>query len=417
MSNEVTPPETEVTLSPSEREITYFYLRVSSRQQDLEGNIEFQLAVLAHEASIFAFTARRFYADRGVSLWEGNPNRPVGRQEALEALKSDVENDHSTNKSVWATEVSRFARNRQKGREFYQWAQKNNVRIRIYQEEYGPSEADEMRWYEACLRAEEEVANLSYRAIQQHENSDNSGRRKWGFDFGPEGWFIKPQHGQLVAELFQMARKGATVTELAEKLQVSGLYEHRSPTAQRFRNKVREILHDPEFAGYEVFHGDLNHPHYIRLEPSTTVPVVSRDVFFDVQLLLPKLRRDSRLEFFLADRVICGVCRKKLIIAETNFYWISRSYDRPKFVRRAYVCPEGPCRPSQIYNADDLHVAAKHLLLRWEHVRNDKGLYERWENANPTEKQAIIKQTISFRRLLVANAGGLENPRWAENSR
>ena len=357
----------------------------------------------------------RFYADRAVNIWAGNPARAVGQQVALEQLKSDIVKDTNPEKFIWVTSVSRIARNRKKGREFFEWAMANGIPIWVEGEIFEPTKLDASTWFDACVVAEEFGDRLSAQATQQHEDSTISGRKKWGFENVGRQRVMKPAARELVAQLFAMALKGATFDELGAEIGRSRAWGERNSSQARLKAKARKIIHDPNYAGYEPIYGNLLHRQTIRLERANYDGAVSIRDFLQVQLLLPKKVVNGAEEFYLAGRVNCHLCRRTLVPVATDFR--GNSYEQLKLVKTAYACPTSGCRPSCLYDAEKLHYEAKLLLQEWERVQSDKGFYERWEGASREQQRQTIKDTISSGRLLIATPAGLENPVWLRNVR
>jgi DNA invertase Pin-like site-specific DNA recombinase len=392
----------------------YIYTRVSTPQQDLDGNIEKQLWRLAGVAKTSRIVIHRYYADRAVNIWEGNPHRSVGHQEALEQLKVDIVADPNPNKFIWVTAVDRIARNRDRGKEFFDWAMKNQISIYADDLLYDPTGVGASSWFDACVLAEQFGDRLSVDATEQHQESRISGRKKWGFRNVSGNRLMKVEAKAVVNELFQMALRGATVGELALHFGKSPAWGEQNSSPARLRSKVRQILHDPNYAGYEPIYGDTEHRQVIRLEPAHYEGAVSIRDFLEVQLLIPKKVVANSQEFYLAGRVNCGSCGKTLVAVRVDFR--GYDYDQLKLVKSAYACPSGGCRPSQLYEAQSLHYEVKRLLTAWEQRNQDKGFYARWEASSRQEQKEIIKNTISRGRHLVATPAGLENPRWLRMS-
>lgn len=395
--------------------VAYVYARVSSQSQNQNGDIERQLAQLALLAPASKVHIEHFYADRAVSLFEGSRQREPGHQHALDRLRRDIERDTSDSKIIWVTDESRIARNRTKARDFFQWAIKHKIEVWAGEIVYSLNESGASSWFDAAVLAEERADQLSRQATAQHRVSRISGRKKWGFVNTRDGREMKPGAKQLVGEMFEMALAGAGLDELASKLGQSSAWGERNSSEARLRNKARQIIHDPAYAGFEAIQGDIYHRNTIRLERAAYEGAVSISDFLKVQMLLPKKVVRNSNEFYLAGRVNCGYCRKTLVAVRVDFR--GATYNDYKLVKSAYACPNSGCRPSSLYPVETLHLDVKRLLQSWGRLINDQGFYERWEGSSRQEQMRIIKQTISKRRLLVATPKGLEDPIWLRNSR
>ena len=181
MENQTAHTDEQSNSIRANRLTAYIYTRVSTPQQDLDGNIEKQLWHLAGVAKTSGIAIHRYYADRAVNIWGGNQHRSVGHQEALEQLKVDIVADPNPNKFIWVTAVDRIARNRDRGKEFFDWAMKNQISIYADDLPYDPTDVGASSWFDACVLAEQFGDRLSTNATQQHLESRISGRKKWGF--------------------------------------------------------------------------------------------------------------------------------------------------------------------------------------------------------------------------------------------
>ena len=397
----------EANLRRSERSIAYSYVRVSSAQQDLRGEAEGQIQTLSEYAQRGQIIADKYYADRAVSLWEGNGRIP-GEQEALKQLQEDILKEPNPRKFIFATKVCRFARNRKKGKLFFDWAMKNGVTIQVLDEIFTPDELSASNWFDMCVEAEEEDQRLSKNAQEAHqrlrETSQLSGRTPWGFENYQGERRIKQDAVALVQSLYEEVRKGASIEEVSRNLSPSPQMKTSSAYRSAQKKKVREILHNPAFAG---FYETPVSTGAIRLDQAPWEPAVSPHDFFQMQLLLPRrvvgYKRDR---FYLDGRVNCQFCRKPLKPASTEFLWTQMH--KLKFVRQAYVCREDGCRPANVYDADTLHYSVKRILETWGRDTNQPDFYENWENSTRVEQKEIIKRT--FRRNFIATYEGLVSP-------
>jgi len=223
----------EANLRRSERSIAYSYVRVSSAQQDLRGETEGQIQTLAEYAQRGRIIADKYYADRAVSLWEGNGQIP-GEQKALKQLQDDILKEPNPRKFIFATKVSRFARNRKKGKLFFDWVMKNGITIQVLDEIFTPDELSASNWFDLCVEAEEEDQTLSKNAQEAHqrlrETSQLSGRLPWGFENYQGERRIKQDAVALVQSLYEEVRKGESIEEVSRnhspspQMKTSGAY-------------------------------------------------------------------------------------------------------------------------------------------------------------------------------------------------
>lgn len=342
-----------------------------------------------------------------MSLWDENGETP-DEQVALEQLKIDILSETNERKFIFATKVSRFARNRIAGRLFFEWALKNRITIQILDEVFTPDLISASFWFDLCVEAEEEDRRLSDNARAAHarlrETSRLSGRLPWGFENYQGQRRIKPAVASLVTSLYEQASKGSTIEDLAKFLWQSPFWNPRNASMSVHRSQVRKILHDPAYAG---FYETPVSTGAIRLDQAPWEPAVSPRDFFQMQLLLPRrvvgYKRDR---FYLDGRVNCEFCRKPLKPAQTEFLWTEAH--KLKFVKDAYVCREDGCRPARIYEASHLHYSIKRILENWGRENGLPDFYENWENSSRAEQKAIIKRT--FRRNFIATYEGLVLP-------
>jgi DNA invertase Pin-like site-specific DNA recombinase len=378
----------ETNLRREDRQVAYAYTRVSSPQQDLNGDLEGQIVRLADNARTRHWVSNRYYADRAVSLWQSKTQIP-DQQVALEQLQKDILNEENCRKFIYGVDVSRFARNRHKGDEFFLWAMKHGIAIRTLTAEYFPDEISRSAWRDDCILAEEFVQQLSINSTNVQARTQISGRKKWGFQNQDGERTIVPNKGSVVREIYDLVADGASLAELTSHLEKSGQYNHRSPSPKRYRDKVLDILHEPWFAG-AIEHRDTAGQRL--LEPATWVGVVSIDEFIKMQFWFPRRVLLQRGEFYLDGRVKCSACRNSLKPAKTNYSW--RFYEKQRYVLSNYVCRGDGCRPLSVYDARKLHYAAKRLLETWEQVSGDTGYYQRWANSGVLEQKAILKEAF-----------------------
>jgi DNA invertase Pin-like site-specific DNA recombinase len=405
----------EVETRREARWVAYSYVRVSTPEQDLHGDIETQVLTLATYARSAQIVAHRFYADRAVRITLGAA-RPPEEQPALLRLQEEILKEGIRHRFIWATDVDRIIRDRKKGKAFFEWAVQHQIPIRILDEEFPLDKLGASRWFDECVVAEE--LGRSYRprasaAVQQSREAGSpiGSAGKW-HRYNSGRLELKPGVGDLVTNLAKMAMSGRSIQDLGEFLRESRLWKGGQPSLKQHQSQVRKMLKNPKFAGFVV--------HPIRmggfnLYPSNIEPAISVADFFHLQMIFPHRvgRLQHRNDFYLLGIVNCSVCSKTLKPASA--YYSLREPTIEKFVRRGYVCPENGCRPAQVYNADVLHLQVKILLETWESVSGDTGFYERWENASRSDQIDIMKRTIARTRHLRVTHSGFETPRWAQN--
>ncbi len=408
MPNEPTMSDAEANRLRANRLIAFSYVRVSSSPQDYDGHVEGQIVEIATWAKLLHVVADRFYADRAVSLWQRGSRHRDGAQVALRQLQQDIVRERDGRAIIVGVDVSRFARNRDKGREFFEWVMEHGFTVYTLDEVFTPDELSASNWFDRCVEAEEEIIRNSASADRQHREREavfaQTGRPSWGFASTGITRHIREAHGQLVERLYSEFFKGATLTQLAQTLADSGLWHARDDSPARRKKKVKQLLQEPNFAGLQKFPrvGGVR-----RLGPTTYPGVVSYQDFFLMQQLVPhRVLGSRRQRFYMLGRVNCEQCRKPLVPADINY--LRQDGQHEKFVKHAYVCPEGGCHPPRVYDADLMHLTLKMRLQEHEYRSGDKGFYTRWMNASRTEQRSMLRDNFHFN--FIATQDGVEWP-------
>lgn len=275
------------------------YARYSSdnqREESIEGQIR-ECTVYAEKNGI---TVVKHYIDRALSA--KTDNRPDFQQ-----MIKDSEKRLFDIVLVW--KLDRFARNRYDSAHYEYQLERNHVKLVSATEPISDSPAGIMVKSMLTGMAEYYSAELSEKVVRgMTENvlkgKYNGGTVPIGFKVDEEKFFqIDPLKAPFVVEAFQRYNDGATMKELMNWLNDSGVTTNRK---QKFTyNSVQTLLTNKRYIGENHFK-DI-------VMPDSIPAIVDRDLFEEVQ---QKIKKNSRAparhkaedDYLLTTKLFCGMC-------------------------------------------------------------------------------------------------------------
>ena len=275
------------------------YARYSSDNQR-EESIEGQIRECTAYAEKNGITVVKHYIDRALSA--KTDNRPDFQQ-----MIKDSEKRLFDIVLVW--KLDRFARNRYDSAHYEYQLERNHVKLVSATEPISDSPAGIMVKSMLTGMAEYYSAELSEKVVRgMTENvlkgKYNGGTIPIGFKVDEEKFFqIDPLKAPFVVEAFQRYNDGATMKELMNWLNDSGVTTNRN---QKFTyNSVQTMLTNKRYIGENHFK-DI-------VMPDSIPAIVDKDLFEEVQ---QKIKKNSRAparhkaedDYLLTTKLFCGMC-------------------------------------------------------------------------------------------------------------
>ena len=275
------------------------YARYSSDNQR-EESIEGQIRECTAYAEKNGVTVIKHYIDRALSA--KTDNRPDFQQ-----MIKDSEKRLFDIVLVW--KLDRFARNRYDSAHYEYQLERNHVKLVSATEPISDSPAGIMVKSMLTGMAEYYSAELSEKVVRgMTENvlkgKYNGGTIPIGFKVDEEKFFqIDPLKAPFVVEAFQRYNDGATMKELMNWLNDSGVTTNRN---QKFTyNSVQTLLTNKRYIGENRFK-DI-------VMPDSIPAIVDKDLFEEVQLKIKKnsrapARHKAEDDYLLTTKLFCGMC-------------------------------------------------------------------------------------------------------------
>ena len=275
------------------------YARYSSDNQR-EESIEGQIRECTAYAEKNGITVIKHYIDRALSA--KTDNRPDFQQ-----MIKDSEKRLFDIVLVW--KLDRFARNRYDSAHYEYLLERNHVKLVSATEPISDSPAGIMVKSMLTGMAEYYSAELSEKVVRgMTENvlkgKYNGGTIPIGFKVDEEKFFqVDPLKAPFVVEAFQRYNDGATMKELMNWLNDSGVTTNRN---QKFTyNSVQTLLTNKRYIGENQFK-DI-------VMPDSIPAIVDKDLFEEVQ---QKIKKNSRAparhkaedDYLLTTKLFCGMC-------------------------------------------------------------------------------------------------------------
>ena len=275
------------------------YARYSSDNQR-EESIEGQIRECTAYAEKNGITVIKHYIDRALSA--KTDNRPDFQQ-----MIKDSEKRLFDIVLVW--KLDRFARNRYDSAHYEYLLERNHVKLVSATEPISDSPAGIMVKSMLTGMAEYYSAELSEKVVRgMTENvlkgKYNGGTIPIGFKVDEEKFFqVDPLKAPFVVEAFQRYNDGATMKELMNWLNDSGVTTNRN---QKFTyNSVQTLLTNKRYIGENHFK-DI-------VMPDSIPAIVDKDLFEEVQ---QKIKKNSRAparhkaedDYLLTTKLFCGMC-------------------------------------------------------------------------------------------------------------
>ena len=275
------------------------YARYSSDNQR-EESIEGQIRECTAYAEKNGITVVKHYIDRALSA--KTDNRPDFQQ-----MIKDSEKRLFDIVLVW--KLDRFARNRYDSAHYEYQLERNHVKLVSATEPISDSPAGIMVKSMLTGMAEYYSAELSEKVVRgMTENvlkgKYNGGTIPIGFKVDEEKFFqVDPLKAPFVVEAFQRYNEGATMKELMNWLNDSGVTTNRN---QKFTyNSVQTLLTNKRYIGENHFK-DI-------VMPDSIPAIVDKDLFEEVQ---QKIKKNSRAparhkaedDYLLTTKLFCGMC-------------------------------------------------------------------------------------------------------------
>ena len=275
------------------------YARYSSDNQR-EESIEGQIRECTAYAEKNGITVVKHYIDRALSA--KTDNRPDFQQ-----MIKDSEKRLFDIVLVW--KLDRFARNRYDSAHYEYQLERNHVKLVSATEPISDSPAGIMVKSMLTGMAEYYSAELSEKVVRgMTENvlkgKYNGGTIPIGFKVDEEKFFqVDPLKAPFVVEAFQRYNDGATMKELMNWLNDSGVTTNRN---QKFTyNSVQKLLTNKRYIGENHFK-DI-------VMPDSIPAIVDKDLFEEVQLKIKKnsrapARHKAEDDYLLTTKLFCGMC-------------------------------------------------------------------------------------------------------------
>ena len=275
------------------------YARYSSDNQR-EESIEGQIRECTAYAEKNGITVVKHYIDRALSA--KTDNRPEFQQ-----MIKDSEKRLFDIVLVW--KLDRFARNRYDSAHYEYQLERNHVKLVSATEPISDSPAGIMVKSMLTGMAEYYSAELSEKVVRgMTENvlkgKYNGGTIPIGFKVDEEKFFqVDPLKAPFVVEAFQRYNDGATMKELMNWLNDSGVTTNRN---QKFTyNSVQTLLTNKRYIGENHFK-DI-------VMPDSIPAIVDKDLFEEVQLKIKKnsrapARHKAEDDYLLTTKLFCGMC-------------------------------------------------------------------------------------------------------------
>ena len=275
------------------------YARYSSDNQR-EESIEGQIRECTAYAEKNGITVIKHYIDRALSA--KTDNRPDFQQ-----MIKDSEKRLFDIVLVW--KLDRFARNRYDSAHYEYQLERNHVKLVSATEPISDSPAGIMVKSMLTGMAEYYSAELSEKVVRgMTENvlkgKYNGGTIPIGFKVDEEKFFqIDPLKAPFVVEAFQRYNDGATMKELMNWLNDSGVTTNRN---QKFTyNSIQTLLTNRRYIGENRFK-DI-------VMPDSIPAIVDKDLFEEVQLKIKKnsrapARHKAEDDYLLTTKLFCGMC-------------------------------------------------------------------------------------------------------------
>ena len=275
------------------------YARYSSDNQR-EESIEGQIRECTAYAEKNGITVIKHYIDRALSA--KTDNRPDFQQ-----MIKDSEKRLFDMVLVW--KLDRFARNRYDSAHYEYLLERNHVKLVSATEPISEGPAGIMVKSMLTGMAEYYSAELSEKVVRgMTENvlkgKYNGGTIPIGFKVDEEKFFqIDPLKAPFVVEAFQRYNDGATMKELMNWLNDSGVTTNRN---QKFTyNSVQTLLTNKRYIGENHFK-DI-------VMPDSIPAIVDKDLFEEVQLKIKKnsrapARHKAEDDYLLTTKLFCGMC-------------------------------------------------------------------------------------------------------------
>ena len=275
------------------------YARYSSDNQR-EESIEGQIRECTAYAEKNGITIVKHYIDRALSA--KTDNRPEFQQ-----MIKDSEKRLFDIVLVW--KLDRFARNRYDSAHYEYQLERNHVKLVSATEPISEGPAGIMVKSMLTGMAEYYSAELSEKVVRgMTENvlkgKYNGGTIPIGYTVDEEKFFqIDPLKAPFVVEVFQRYNDGATMKELMNWLNDSGVTTNRN---QKFTyNSIQTLLTNRRYIGENRFK-DI-------VMPDSIPAIVDKDLFEEVQLKIKKnsrapARHKAEDDYLLTTKLFCGMC-------------------------------------------------------------------------------------------------------------
>ena len=344
------------------------YARYSSDNQR-EESIEGQIRECTAYAEKNGITVVKHYIDRALSA--KTDNRPDFQQ-----MIKDSEKRLFDIVLVW--KLDRFARNRYDSAHYEYQLERNHVKLVSATEPISDSPAGIMVKSMLTGMAEYYSAELSEKVVRgMTENvlkgKYNGGTIPIGFKVDEEKFFqVDPLKAPFVVEAFQRYNDGATMKELMNWLNDSGVTTNRNQKLTY--NSIQTLLTNHRYIGENRFK-DI-------VMPDSIPAIVDKDLFEEVQ---QKIKKNSRAparhkaedDYLLTTKLFCGMCGAMMFgECGTGRNKVVHHYYKCATAKRFKTCKKKTVRKEWL---EDLVVAETMKLIQDDAVIDaivDKDLFE-----------------------------------------
>ena len=275
---------------------------------------------------------------------------------------------------VW--KLDRFARNRYDSAHYEYQLERNHVKLVSATEPISDSPAGIMVKSMLTGMAEYYSAELSEKVVRgMIENvlkgKYNGGTIPIGFKVDEEKFFqVDPLKAPFVVEAFQRYNDGATMKELMNWLNDSGVTTNRN---QKFTyNSVQKLLTNKRYIGENHFK-DI-------VMPDSIPAIVDKDLFEEVQLKIKKnsrapARHKAEDDYLLTTKLFCGMCGAMMFgECGTGRNKVVHHYYKCATAKRFKTCKKKTVRKEWL---EDLVIAETMKLIQ-DDVAEDSAKTAQW---------------------------------------
>lgn len=287
---------------------TAIYTRVSSKDQIDNHSLEGQKDKLTSLCSINDWEIVDYYVEEGVSA-KNIKDRPMLKQLLKDVISGKVEN-------VLVYKLDRLTRSTKDLLYLIDYFQRSNCKFNSFSDHIDTSTATGRMFIKILgVLAEMEREQLAERVSFGYEQKAKKGEYSntngiFGYDYiNGKGLKVNTRESLIVNEIFELFIDGKSTKKIAELMSLRNVTTKRG--GQWKEKTISDILTNPTYIGKirrkgEVLNVVAKHE-----------PIVSNDLFNDVQLIIKKKRRfktrkTPKFDAIFSGVLVCGVCGSKM---------------------------------------------------------------------------------------------------------